>query len=399
VRAIALSLLLTICGCTPAAEGLWPLSRSPRYALVFSDYSSSSIGLFDAELLPLAEDWVTSGTRAPILVTPVTGDAVLPSVSLGALAWIDRFPSDVVTIVDPTRPEGLVQLDVHGEGPTTGFVANPHDALRLSDGRILVTRHNPDDALPDERGNDLFAIDPVTSTGTRIALGCDAPPYFARPDQLARVVAGGRAIVVVALARLNRDFSAAGEGALATVDARTLSVLACAPLPGTANCQYVRAMPGEPDRVVVLCTGQPRQPEAVRREEASVLEVRVDAGGAVTIEARLDARALPEGLTPAAYPLPLGGDVVLATADGRGTALDPMPDRLLRLDLAAGTAEVLAETEAFHFGSGVLDEGRALWPDGATNEILVYDVAREAIVERTSVPTQTGLPLRQIGLL
>ena len=48
--------------------------------------------------------------------------SLLPSVSLGRLAWIDRFPADVLTLVDPRDPATLVQLDVQGEGPATAWI-------------------------------------------------------------------------------------------------------------------------------------------------------------------------------------------------------------------------------------------------------------------------------------
>lgn len=396
-----LVLAVVACGCAAPPAGLVPLHAEPTYALVYSDYSSTSIGLYDGALSPIASDWVTSGTRTPILVTPVTADAVLPSSPHGRLVWIDRFPADVVTFVDPLRPGELVQLDAHGDGPATGFLANPHDAIPLPDGRVLVSRHNPDVA-GSPRGNDLLAIDPATGASSRVALGCDDGRFFARPDLMVEVSPEGRPIVVVALARLDDSFTEGGEGALATVDATDLSVLGCHALPGVANCQYVRAEPGTSDRVIVLCTGQPRQPEVVRHEEAGILAVRVDATGGVSIEARIDAGTLPVEHTPAAYPIALGGGLVLATADGRGPdALSAGPDRLLLFDLVAGTVEAVAETEPFHFGFGLLEPGgaTALVPDGATNELVRYDVGSRAVTDRIAVPTATGLPLRQVGAL
>jgi len=393
-------LTFVLAACTPAPVGLVPLEEAPRFALVYSDYSSTSIGLYDEALAPLAADWVNSGSRVPILVTPVTADAVLPSVSLGRLAWIDRFPADVLTLVDPRDPATLVQLDVQGEGPATAWIANPHDALPLPDGRLLVSRHNPDLAPGIERGNDLLAIDPVTRASERIALGCDAGRFFARPDRMTEVRPGGRRIVVVALARLDAPYEAAGQGAIATLDPTSLEVLGCHELPGASNCQDVRAEPGTEDRVLVLCTGQPRRAEALRREEASVLALRVDALGGALIEERLDARDLPLERTPAAHLIPLGAGRALVTADGRGP--DPLsagPDRLLWLDLTAGRAELLAETEPFQFGAGILDGDVALVPDGATNEILRVERTGGAILDRVAVPTPTGLPLRIVGAL
>jgi hypothetical protein len=394
--------------CSPAEpDALVPVEGVPRYALLFSDFSSSSIGLVDDELGMLAPDWVTSGTRTPILVVAVTGDAVLPTEPLGSglLTWIDRLPADVVTLVDPTAPTTLTQLDVHGMrgDPATGYVANPHDALRLPDGRILVSRHNPDPALfgtAEARGSDLIAIDESTGRFTRVALGCDGGA-FARPDQLAMLRASERDVVLVALARLGAVFDdTIVDGGFATVDARTLEVLGCVTVSDAVNCQYVRADPTRSDHAVALCTGDPFQPESVRRERATVLELSVDEDGAIALGARIDGTRIEAFSVPTAHPLPLGDGRTLALADGRGEDAR-RPDRLLRLDLSAGTVEVLAESSSFTLGSGTYshDGTSVLIPDGATNELIRYSLAEGRIVDRIPVATVTGLPLRQISRL
>lgn len=392
-------------GCAPPDHPLVPVAVTPRYAVVFSDYDSSAITLLDADLSVIASDWVTSGTRTPILVTAVTGDAVLPSAPLGdgLLAWINRLNADVVTLVDPTAPDPLLQLDVHGEGPATSWSANPHDALRLPDGRLLISRHNPDPTFVGTamaRGNDLVAIDLATHAMERVELGCDEGEWFARPDQLAELRVAERPIVLVALARLGANFRTFGEGAVASLDAETLRVLDCAPLPGAVNCQYVRAVPGAPNHAVVLCTGDPFQPEATRRDAAAVLEISVDDTGSIAIGDRLDARGLPEGLVPTAFPLPLGDGTLLAISDARAEEITRV-DHLLRIDLRAGTVEVIAESEPFTIGAGtyVHGGGAVLVPDGASDTLIVYDVTMAAIVDRIAVPTSTGLPMVQVGQL
>lgn len=398
-------LLAVASGCTPAVDELVPVEDAPRYAVVFSDFSSSSIGLLDGDLGMMAPDWVTSGTRSPILVLPVTADAVLPTepLGMGLLAWIDRFPADVLTLVDPTTPRSLVQLDVHGAGPATGYASNPHDAVRLPDGRLLVSRHNPDLTLlgtPEARGNDLVAIDPATERQERVDLRCDAGDVYARPDQLAMLRVGDRDLVLVALVRLGAEFATFAEGALATVDARTLMVLDCEPLPRTVNCQYVRAVPDRGGEAIALCTGNAFEPETVRRELASVLAIRVDGEGAITVGERLDGTDVETFSVPTAFPLPLGEGRLLAIADGRGEE-GRRPDRLLRIDLGAGTTEVLAETASFSLGHGTYShDGRfVLVPDGATNELIRYSIEEARIVDRIPLATATGLPIRQITRL
>src|SRR5688572_17212431 len=91
---ILLSLVMAACG-TRAPCGtaeLEPLRRAPAFAVGFTDYSSSAIGMLDGEGNPITEAWIDSGSRATGIATALSGDVVLPEPLLpGTLAVIDRF--------------------------------------------------------------------------------------------------------------------------------------------------------------------------------------------------------------------------------------------------------------------------------------------------------------------
>ena len=78
--------LLAVAGCREGGEGgsagdpgtpaLDPLGTMPRYAVVSSDFSSSSIAMLDESFDPIDESWVNSGTTYPGLVATLSGDVV-----------------------------------------------------------------------------------------------------------------------------------------------------------------------------------------------------------------------------------------------------------------------------------------------------------------------------------
>ena len=75
---------------TPALD---PLGATPRYAVVSSDFSSSSIAMLDEDFEVIDESWINSGTTYAGLVATLSGDVVLPNRQAGdgTFAVIDRF--------------------------------------------------------------------------------------------------------------------------------------------------------------------------------------------------------------------------------------------------------------------------------------------------------------------
>ncbi|UCF46802.1 MAG: hypothetical protein JSU89_06365, partial [Myxococcales bacterium] len=113
---------------TPALD---PLDGTPRYAVVSSDFSSSSIAMLDADFVAMDESWLNSGTTYPGLVATLSGDVVLPNRQAGdgTFAVIDRFFTDVVTRFFVPTGNLNGQVRTHGDVGETGFSSNPQDFI------------------------------------------------------------------------------------------------------------------------------------------------------------------------------------------------------------------------------------------------------------------------------
>lgn len=388
---------------------LTPVERPPAFAVVLSDYASSALALLDEHGEVIEPAWVTSGSRAPELVTPVSGDVVLPQLGLGGdrLAWIDRYSVDVLTLVALPGGAVVAQHDLRGdrEGARTGFSPNPQDALTLPDGRLLVSRlnPNPDASAPAiALGSDLVALDPETGAMTRIALPCgDAPPdasaaYFARPAELGLIALGDRRVVVAGLARLDASFEHAGPGAVALLDATSLTPLGCVELGALSNCASVAAEPDAPARVIVLCSGPTFAGGSERWTQAGVVELELFDDGSVGEIARV----VPEGPrdVPSGGLVATGGGHAVVVSDPRGED-PPRPDRLWDLDLGAGSSTLLAESEPFSLGLGAARGAVLLVPDASRDVLLTLDLeaGRPALAGEIAMAGCAGLPPRQVA--
>lgn len=399
------------CGTEPRCDQPFePLRREATFAVVLSDYASSAVAILDARGDVLEPAWFTSGSRAPLLVTPISGDVVLPQTPLGTgrLGWIDRYAIDVLTVVG--MPGGAVQSqhDLRGDrdGARTGFSPNPQDALTLPDGRILVSRlnPNPNGAAPAiALGNDLLALDLASGALTHVALGCDAAgddgtTYFARPSDVALLTAGDRRIVVAGLARLDAAFVGSGPGAVALVDAVTLAPLGCLELDPLANCTGVAVEPDAPDRAIVLCSGPTFAGAAERRARAGIVELELTTDGGLTVLARV----LPSAgaATPSGGLVATGGGHAVVVSDPRGDD-PPPPDRLWDVDLALGTSTLVMEGEPFSLGLGTTDGGVLLVPDAARRTILRFDLTNgvPSLHDEVVIGGCADLPPRQVAPL
>lgn len=397
----------SVAGC--ATEGrcgaeLVPLPTSPAYAVVLSDYSSSAIALLDADGEVLDPAWVTSGSHAPLLVTPVSGDVVLPRAGLGGgrLSWIDRYSVDVLTVVAMPGGAVVTQEDLRGdrEGMRTGFSPNPQDALTLPDGRILVSRHNPnlDPSGADiTRGNDLVAIDLTTHTMEHVETGCDGATYYARPADLTRVTFGEEHVIVVGLVRADGAFESLGPGAVAVLDEATLTPRGCVDLSPFANCGSVVVEPDARDRAVVLCVGDTFAGASSRRARAGLVELELGPDGL------LETARVGVGETdpvPASGLVAIGGGRVIAVSDPRGDE-DGYPDRLLAIDVAAGSITVVHEAEQpWTLGLGTATGDLLLVPEAA-GAVMRFDVsgALPVLRDRVVVGGCSGLAPRQVAPL
>ena len=103
---LGLGLLLgaaTGCGseAAPRELALEPLETEPAFAVVSTDFASTSIGVLDAVGNVQRASWYNSGSTSPGLTAALGGDVVLPTTQAddGTFAVIDRLGTDVVTRV------------------------------------------------------------------------------------------------------------------------------------------------------------------------------------------------------------------------------------------------------------------------------------------------------------
>lgn len=365
-------------GCGEPTRCDTPLGGSledARFVVLASDYAASSLlSVLDRDGALLEPALVSSGSRPAELVAPLSGDVSLPRARLvpRGVALIDRFTSDVLTVVD--RDTRLVtQADLRG-GRGSGAAPNAQDGIVVGDA-IWITRQNPAPQAPElARGNDVLVLDAMAPHAIRgrIALDGantttgDGEVVFARPGRIARVVYEGDERVVVGLARLTRDFRRAGEGALAVLSATTPPALEVVSLAGLVNCELVAPAPRG---VWALCQGPTFSEPEARRSAAGLAHLSLDATG-VVIDSLVAASTLDD--------VPSGGLVVLDDTRvlfvARGTYGPPMRgDRLVMLDVRSASEIILAETdEPFVLGTGAYD--------AVTDLLLVPDASplREA---------------------
>ncbi len=383
--------------CPPGQ--LEPPERTPAFVVVRSDYASSALALLDGEGLVIDDDWVDSGTRVSSLVTGVSADVVVPSTAIGGVAWIDRYAVDVLTIA--TLDGDVTQIDLLGiTGSRDGYTANPHDALRLDDGRLLVTRHDPNpspDASELSRGNDVVVIEDDRIVRA-VPLLADEGDVLARPDVLLPLVAGDLQAVLVTLTRLDRRFTRAAPGAALLLD-EELTPSPPLTFGALENCGQASVDPDDPARAYVLCAGLATGTEDERRPHAGIVELTLSEGGSLTMTGTVSPG--PMDPVPSNGIVALGGRRVLAVAYGR--LLPRAQDRLLEVDVGAGTSrEILRSTAgAFVLGDGTFDaaEDVALVPDAETSSILRIEASTATLRDRIELEGCVGLPPREIGPL
>lgn len=336
-----------------------------------SDYASSAVAMFDRDLGPnetlraIDERWLDSGAVAPIIVPALSGDVVLPrDARVGArVLFLDRFLTDVLSVVSLEQKCVVSQLDVRGEveGARTAFSPNAMDAVAV-DGGFWVTRHNPNlgpDAAEFEGGNDVVFVMP-NGIARQIELEADldvtsldggTTRVFARPQGIAWLEDPHARVLVVGLARLSIDFQVTGPGAIAVIDDQDNVHLV--DLPGLANCGEVASDQARAN-VFVLCRGATfvdghMATPSERRASAGVVQIVLDNGAPIVRASVNGASGIP---VPSLGPIAIGSDELVYVAEGRNGG---DPDRLVVLNLVSGTANVFAEAMPFSFGRGSLN--------------------------------------------
>ncbi|UJR80261.1 hypothetical protein [Sandaracinus amylolyticus] len=415
-RSILASLvLLAACGTERPCDvaDLAPISRAPAFGVVLSDYASTAIALLDEDGDAITESWIDSGTRASGIAAGLGGDVVVVATpEPGTLALLERFNADRLTLA--AYATGAVrQIDLRGDDPEapSGHSPNVQDVLAIDGPIALVARANPSfhpDAPELARGNDVVVVDVAQGLVlTRIDLAADtsAPdgtPIYARPTTLVPIAhSSGARRVLVGLQRLSADFTLTGDGALAVVDPVARARAELVTLDGLSGCHGVRAIPGVPDRAMILCTGDAFAPGLERRREAGIARVAIDPDGRITLDRVWRASDHESAPSPTTGLVSLDASRAIYVADPRG---ESGRDVVALLDLDAASTAILLEAEAsFVLGSGALDPARGLLlvPDADARGVHRLDVDADGVTLRDFVllPTCRTLPPREITQL
>ena len=401
-------------GGDPGTPALAPLRAAPRFAVVSSDYSETSIAVLDEGFVMLDESWVNSGTTFPGLVATLSGDVVLPNRQAGdgSFTVVDRFLTDVISRF--YVPSGNLSGQVRTHGEVADYSSNPHDLIFVDETSAWATRYEPNldpNAASENGGTDLVEIDPTTMalTGRRIDLstlnatgsvatpsGPVEVPVYARPSRGVRV----GSILVVGLDGLSGAFDAAGPGMAAIVDLNDGSVEGLPLGEGLASCGNATPVPGAPTKVMVGCVGfaRPYGEEAQTRASAGVVRVAIDGEGA-RVEATWRATDDPDSAIAVQALVALDEARVAAVDFGdfeAGTA-----DALYLMNIETGEQHLLHESpSAFEIGFSAYDPdtNRLYVPDAGANAVLELTIREDGGTEvgSMSIAPSIGFPPRAV---
>lgn len=401
------------------APALEALDGEPAFAVVNSDFSSSSIAVLDADFRLLDESWLDSGTTFPGLVATLSGDIALPTrqPNDGTFGVIDRLETDVYS--EFYAPSGNLKGQVRARFGASGFSSNPYDVLYVDERSAWITRYEPNldpEAAPEDQGNDLIEIDLETMslTGRRIDLSelntiaqgavSEEAVVYARPNR--GVVIGSTAVVGLDL--ISADFSTYGRGAVAVIDLEAGTVEAL-PMPATSetlwmqNCGHVVPVPGSSNQLVVSCAG-PYEYDAEfnlqtekKRARSGVVLIEVS-DGVASIERSWSPAVNEEAAAATSFLIALDEERVVGVADGDFN--QGIPDTLYITELATGEqAQVHAGSTAYVLGLSAYDAEREilLVPDASANAVFEFAIDERGATELGSLElAPNGLPPRQI---
>lgn len=367
-------------------------------AVINSDYVSTSISLLDPATRKVKNgDCINSGTQTPGNTLALSGDVGLPSQPQpgNLLVAIDHANS-ALTWIDPSTCMPLRQLDV-----STGFYANPHDIIAVSETKAYVTRYERNatptaDANDRDEGDDLLIIDPsVPAITGRIALASYATDAAlqARPDS-ARLVDGK---LFVVLQNLSGDFSAAGNGRLVVIDTATDQVSGMVDLPGLKNCggmSYVEST----KTLVVQCGGSFSDPDQATASGIAYVDV-----AAVTPTMTRKQMATPFGGRALAAFSGIGRDGAVGFGVTFGNFGGGPTDQFWAFNTATGVANKVADaSDSFTYGSVLVDPTfeRVYLTDAnaATPRVHVFTYEGAVTLESSVNANPTiGLPARGLA--
>jgi hypothetical protein len=376
-----------------AGDGAAPVACARGVSVVSSDYQSTNVSVLSPEGKVLSESIISSGSAPAGLTTPLSGDVVVPGTRplSGKLVTIDRTNA-VLTWIDVAT--GGVQKQ---QSVGTGFPANPHDYLEVSDTKAYVSRYETNSAPgkePFDDGGDVVVLDLSNSsiTANMPLAKSDDGEFLPRPSRM--LLSGHTAWVM--LERLDAAFSPAGSSRIAGIDTTTDTVSWMLDLPDAGNCGGMAQSPSGKS-VIVSCSGG--------------FDANATGRALVLVDATADPpRELKRFSTASVLDAPLAPSLAFAVAYGDTTAT--RNDSLYSANVDTGEVTKLTDAgAAFALGDVLCSPGctdlcfladAELKPSGASTKgaLRVYDASGKALPDKAfAVDPSIGLPPRSVGAL
>ena len=372
------------------------------FAIINSDYKSTSVSLVDPTKAALAQDdCLDSGSTTPQLSMALSGDVVMATAPQAndELVLVDRMNS-ALAYLSATNCQVLRQVSV-----ATGYYSNPHDVVSISPTKSYVTRYEKN-ATPSgaagafDQGDDLLIFNPATGTATgRIDLSSyamtgAAAPLQARPDRA--LLVDGK--VYVTLTDQSADFMTTGPAVVVVIDSTSDLVTGTIPLSAQKNCSGIDYLAAS-KTLVVGCSGDYNDPTNQSAQSGVVL---IDISGSVPKMTKVVGAADVGGRALGGSGV-VGDDaiMIITAGDVSGTP----PDSLWSYTVSTATAQKVLDADgAFTLGSIAANAANhlAFVTDASMTKpvVHVFDVSRPAAVTQTSsfvANPKSGLPPRLIG--
>ncbi len=354
--------------------------------VVLSDYVSTQIALSSLEgKTRSASVLSTASSTTSGLAFALSGDVVVPSSrpESGRVVLLDRFGTNVITWLDPANAEVLGQLAVG-----TGFESNPSDYVEVSGDRAWVTRwgNNADPGAKDhDDGGDILIVDTEKYEivdNLVIEPEDGLPPC---PEAMSRI--GDQ--VVVALERVNADYTEWGEARLVGFSIEKQERLWKLELEGLKNCGRPVPYPGG-ERWLVACSGVLLYDGTVEDVSQSALVV-LDPTESPPVEVeRIQAEDVAGESIQTDVVFATDTVVLLKTHTSWGGATN---NRWIAYDLESGEATNLVEAapDSDGLGKGLVYGGMVCAP-GCTSTCLLTD-ADAGVLQRARVSEEGQVDL------
>ena len=314
------------------------------------DYRSVNISLMGWDGQLLTPSLISSATSNVGLAAPLSGDVLMPSmIQEGEEAVLIDRTNAVISFVNLSTAEVRAQLSV-----ATGFGANPHDYVSLTETRAYVSRWGHNASAREQSfdaGDDVLIIDPSVPAilGSIDLLNVVAEDPEALPRVDGMTLAGSQLYVVLGSRYANPLLG--GFSWIARVHTATDRVQEARPLDGLKGCAGVALSP-EGARLLVSCSGLEIGGEDSAREQSGLVLIDVS-DGVLGEEQRFLASELADG--PLGFSAVFRNDerVIYSSFGEQGGR----SDRVFELDLASRESRELLSGAAFSLGGFVCTLG------------------------------------------